>query len=78
MKKKPLILEELMIWLRGRFTLTDEEKTWMLLILFICWAGLVSRYFYLKHQKPKSLPQEAAEIVMKDGGFSQKEAEVRF
>jgi hypothetical protein len=35
MKKKPPFLEELMIWLRGRFTLTDEEKVWMLLILII-------------------------------------------
>lgn len=52
MKKKPLILEELMIWLRGRFSLTAEEKVWMLFILIICWVGLVSRYFYLKHQSP--------------------------
>jgi hypothetical protein len=59
MKKKPLFVEELMIWLRGRFTLTEEEKTWMLLILVICWAGLVSRYFYLKHQPP---PQPIEEI----------------
>ncbi len=50
MKKKPQILEELMIWLRGRFSLTSEEKVWMLLILIICWVGLVSRYFYVEHQ----------------------------
>jgi hypothetical protein len=61
MKKRPLILEELIIWLRGRFTLTDEEKTWMLLILIICWVGLAGRYFYLKNQMP-----EAARIVIKD------------
>lgn len=60
MKKIPLILEELLIWLRGRFTLTGEEKTWVLLILVICWAGLVSRYFYLKNQKPE--PQPAQQI----------------
>ena len=66
MKKKPLILEELMIWMRGRFMLTEEEKTWMLMILIICWVGLVSRYFYLKNQKPEPLPQEAAEIMMND------------
>lgn len=59
MKKKPLIVEELIIWLRGRFTLTDEEKTWMLLILIICWVGLLSRYFYLKHQPP---PQQIEEV----------------
>lgn len=48
MKKKPLFLEELILWLRGRFTLTDEEKRWTLLVLIICWAGLVTRYFYLR------------------------------
>lgn len=52
MKKKPLFLEELIFWLRGRFTLTGEEKVWLLLILVICWAGLVSRYFYLCNQPP--------------------------
>lgn len=52
MKKKPLFAEELMIWLRGRFSLTGEEKTWLLLVLVICWAGLVSRYFYVKNQPP--------------------------
>lgn len=55
MKKKPLILDELMIWLRGRFSLTSEEKVWMLLILIICWVGLVSRYFYVKHQTAQQL-----------------------
>jgi len=68
MKKKPLILEELIIWLRGRFTMTDEEKTCMLLILVICWVGLVSRYFYLKNQAPP-----AAEKLIEDGAVSQKE-----
>jgi len=65
MKKNPLILEELLIWLRGRFTLTDEEKVWMLLILVICWVGLVSRYFYLKHQPtPAAVPiKEVTEHV---------------
>jgi hypothetical protein len=55
MKKKPVILEELIIWLRGRFSLTGEEKTWLLLILIICWAGLVSRYFYIKNQPPPAV-----------------------
>lgn len=59
MKKRSLILEELIIWLRGRFTLTDEEKTWLLMILVICWAGLAVRYFYLKDQTA----QQTAEIL---------------
>ena len=64
MKKKSVILEELLIWLRGRFTLTSEEKFWILLILVICWVGLVSRYFYLKNHKPERLtPQEIEEVL---------------
>lgn len=55
MKNKPQIFEELMIWLRGRFSLTGEEKVWLLLILVICWAGLVSRYFYQKHQTAQQI-----------------------
>lgn len=48
MKKKSLILEELIIWLRGRFSLTHEEKVWILLVLCIAWTGLAARYFYLR------------------------------
>ncbi|MFA7256382.1 MAG: hypothetical protein WC047_02260 [Kiritimatiellales bacterium] len=55
MKKRPVFIEELMIWLRGRFSLTGEEKVWMLLILVICWVGLVSRYFYVKHQTAQQI-----------------------
>ena len=62
MKKRPRILDELLIWLNGRFTLTDEEKTWILLVLVICWFGLAGRYFYLKNQKPP----ETAGIAIKD------------
>jgi hypothetical protein len=69
MKKRPLILEELSIWLRGRFTLTDEEKTWLLMILVICWVGLAGRYFYLKNQAPP----KTVEIRMNDEKFSQEE-----
>jgi hypothetical protein len=58
MKKTPLILEELLIWLRGRFSLTDEEKVWILLVLILCWIGLAGRYFYLT----KSLPQPIEEV----------------
>jgi hypothetical protein len=61
MKKRPRILDELLIWLNGRFTLTDEEKTWILTILVICWVGLAGRYFYLKNQSP-----EAPKIMMSD------------
>lgn len=61
MKKRPRILDELLIWLSGRFTLTDEEKIWILTILVICWVGLAGRYFYLKNSPPL-----AAEIVIKD------------
>jgi len=66
MKKRLLIIDELIIWLRGRFTLTDEEKTWTLMILVICWVGLAGRYFYLKNQKPEPAPPETAETMMKD------------
>lgn len=59
MKKKPLILEELQIWLEGRFTLTEEEKLWLLLVLIICWTGLLGRYFYLHHPSaPQPIPAE--------------------
>ncbi len=65
--KKPLLLEELAIWLRGRFTLTGEEKVWLLLILIICWVGLLGRYTYLKTQQPEALsPQEVQAMMMKD------------
>ena len=66
MKKKPVILEELLIWLRGRFTLTGEEKTWLLLILIICWVGLLGRYIHLKNEQPEVLsPQEVETLLMK-------------
>ena len=64
MKRKPVILEELIIWLRGRFTLTSEEKFWLLLILVICWIGLVSRYVYLKHQTPEPLTPKQVEKLL--------------
>jgi len=64
--KKPVLLEELLIWLRGRFTLTGEEKVWLLLILMICWVGLIARYTYLKNQKPETLtPQQVEELLGK-------------
>jgi hypothetical protein len=59
MKKRPRILDELLIWLNGRFTLTDEEKTWILTILVICWVGLAGRYFYINNLPP---PQQIEEV----------------
>lgn len=51
-KKTPVLVRELRIWIRGRFTLTGEEKRWLLLILLLCWVGLLGRHLYLKTQKP--------------------------
>jgi len=63
--KKPVLLDELLIWLRGRFTLTSEEKFWLLLVLIVIWVGLLGRYFYLRNQTPEPLtPQEVAELMM--------------
>lgn len=60
MRRTPVILEEIGIWLRGRFTLTHEEKKWLLMILVICLTGLTARYFYLKTQ-PAEQTAEAAD-----------------
>jgi len=66
-KKKPVLLDELIIWLRGRFTLTSEEKIWLLLVLVIVWTGLLGRFLHLKNQTPESLsPQEVQAITMRD------------
>ncbi len=67
MKKMPAILEELWIWVRGRFTLTGEEKVWLLLILIVLWVGLVARYTHLKNRQPQTLsPQEVQAVTMKN------------
>ena len=58
MKRKPVILEELLIWLRGRLSLTGEEKIWLLLVLIICWTGLLGRYLHLKNQSPEMVSIE--------------------
>jgi len=50
MKKRTVILEELLLGLRNRFTLTQEEKKGLLFILIIFWVGLLARTFYLKEQ----------------------------
>jgi hypothetical protein len=57
-KKKSLILEELLIWFRGRFTLNHEEKYWLLLLLAIFWVGLIGRTIYLKHPASEPIPAE--------------------
>lgn len=65
MKKNSLILEELIIWLRGRFSLTHEEKVWILLVLCIAWTGLAARYFYLR---------KSAQPVFPSGAYGASEA----
>lgn len=64
MKKRPPLLEELVLWIRGRFTLTDEEKLWLLLFLVICWVGLLGRYFYLRTQTPEPLTTPQVEQLL--------------
>ncbi|HKL20243.1 MAG TPA: hypothetical protein VJ904_00470 [Tichowtungia sp.] len=61
MKKRLAILEELRLWLRGRFTLTNEEKLWLLIVLIILWAGLLGRYFHLKNQTAEPLTDQQVE-----------------
>ena len=63
-KKLPSIFEELRIWLRGRFTLTDEEKLWLLIFLVICWTGLLGRYFYLKSQTAEPLSEQQVQELL--------------
>ncbi len=65
MKKIPVILEELWIWLRGRLTLTDEEKVWLLLVLVIVWTGLLGRYLHLKNQQPEALTTQQMEELLR-------------
>ncbi len=64
MKKRPVLLEELLIWIRGRFSLTGEEKLWLLIFLVICWTGLLGRYFYLRSQQPELLSAQQVEQLL--------------
>ena len=64
MKKRSVILEELWIWIRGRFSLTGEEKLWLLVFLVICWTGLLGRYFYLQNQQPELLTSQQVEQLL--------------
>lgn len=62
--KRPVILEELILWLRGRLSLTDEEKVWLLLLLIIIWVGLLGRYAHLKNKSPEPLtPQQVEKLL---------------
>jgi hypothetical protein len=58
MKKRPAFFDELLIWFRGRFSLTEEEKLWLLILLVICWTGLLGRWIFLQHQTPEPLSRE--------------------
>lgn len=61
------MIEELVIWMRGRFSLTNEEKLWLLLFLVILWAGLLGRYFHLKNQTAEPLSdQQVQELLFSD------------
>ena len=64
MKQLSPIFEELRIWIRGRFTLTNEEKLWLLIFLIICWTGLLGRYFYLKSQTPEPLSAQQMQELL--------------
>lgn len=64
MKKQPLILEELIIWMRGRFSMTGEEKWWLLIILIILWTGLLGRYFHLKTRQPEPLSPQQVKMLL--------------
>lgn len=59
MKKPSPAVDEIKLWLKGRFALTADEKFSLLLIFAIFWIGLVCRCFFLRGQKPERLPPEA-------------------
>lgn len=63
MKKLKLIAQELFIWARGRFSLTGEEKFWLLIVLIILWTGLLGRYLYLKNQNADLLTDRQIEHI---------------
>jgi hypothetical protein len=63
-KKLHPLIEEMLIWIRGRFTLTGEEKVWLLMILIILWTGLIGRYIHLKTQQPEPLSPQQVERLL--------------
>lgn len=56
------MVDELWVWLRGRFSLTGEEAFAVFVVLLILWTGLLGRYFYRRGQTASQVasPQEAA------------------
>lgn len=64
-KKTPRIFSELVIWARGRLSMTSEEKVWLLILLFIIWTGITARYVYLNAQPaPQPLTQEQVKQLL--------------
>jgi hypothetical protein len=61
--KTPAVLNELLIWARGRLALTAEEKVWLLVVLVLVWLGLTARALYKESQPNTPIeieaPQEA-------------------
>lgn len=53
-------------WARGRFSMTPEEKFWLLVVLIIAWTGLLGRYVYLKNQSADLLTREQMEQLAPD------------
>ncbi len=64
MKKLPPLIEELIIWARGRFSMTGEEKLWLLIILIILWTGLLGRYIHLRTRQPELLSPQQVERLL--------------
>jgi hypothetical protein len=67
MKKLRLIMDELVIWTRGRFSLTGEEKFWLLVVLIIVLTGLLGRYAYLQNQPADPLTPQQVETFLPNG-----------
>lgn len=60
-------MNALLNWARGRFSMTPEEKFWLLVVLIIAWTGLLGRYVYLKNQSADLLTREQMEQLAPDG-----------
>ncbi len=66
MKNKDLF-NELTLWVRGRFSITNEEKGWILLILLIVFVGLIGRHAYLKKQTSHPLTPPQLQDLLQPG-----------
>jgi len=64
MKRVSPLLDELRTWLRGRLSMTGEEKVWLLMILVIIWVGLLGRYLHLKNQTAEPLTPAQVEQLL--------------